>query len=291
MKNLIHFLFLGIIVVACGDHSHHQAPREIARASQEDSVLMRQLPKKVEGGNHSFIMDAILGKPKHEIKTIGILVYNGANDLDFMGPRYVFGQTGSKVLLIATQPGTIKTVMGVEITPTTVIDSVKSLDILVIPGGASGTIQTAHDDRVLDWIREIDRTTTYTTSVCTGAWILGSAGLLEGRRATTNWYRAEEMLKKYGASFTNERFTNDGKYWTSAGVTAGMDMSLAVVDDNWGDKFTQGIMLDMEYDPAPPITGGTPEKTSWLVEWMMNSMYDAAVLPLMDSLDRKKTNL
>ncbi len=291
MKNLIHFLFLSIIVVACGDHSDHHAPREIARASQEDSVLMRQLPEKVEGGNHSFIMDAILGKPKHEIKTIGILVYNGANDLDFMGPRYVFGQTGSKVLLIATQPGTIRTVMGVEITPTTVIDSVKSLDILVIPGGASGTIQTAHDARVLDWIREIDRTTTYTTSVCTGAWILGSAGLLEGRRATTNWYRAEEMLKKYGASFTNERFTNDGKYWTSAGVTAGMDMSLAVVDDNWGDKFTQGVMLDMEYDPAPPITGGTPEKTSWLVEWMMNSMYDAAVLPLMDSLDRKKTNL
>ncbi len=70
-----------------------------------------------------------------------------------------------------------------------------------------------------------------------------------------------------------------------------MDMSLAVVDDNWGDKFTQGIMLDMEYDPAPPITGGTPEKTSWLVEWMMNSMYDAAVQPLMDSLDRQKKNL
>ncbi len=214
-KNLIHFSFIYLALLACSNHSDHQHQREIARASKEDSLLMKQLPQKVDGGNHSFIMDAILGRPKHEIKTIGILVYDGANDLDFMGPRYVFGQTGSKVMLIATHPGTIKTVMGVEVTPTTVIDSVKSLDILVIPGGASGTIQTAHDDRVLEWIREMDRTTTYTTSVCTGAWILGSAGLLDGRRATTNWYRAKEMLHKYGATFTNERFTQDGKYWTT----------------------------------------------------------------------------
>jgi hypothetical protein len=68
-----------------------------------------------------------------------------------------------------------------------------------------------------------------------------------------------------------------------------MDMSLAILNDNWGKKYTQGVMLDMEYDPAPPIVGGTPEKTSWLVEWMMNTMYDAGVNPLIDSLENVKT--
>jgi hypothetical protein len=67
-----------------------------------------------------------------------------------------------------------------------------------------------------------------------------------------------------------------------------MDMSLAILNDNWGEKYTQGVMLDMEYDPAPPISGGTPEKTGFLVEWMMKAMYDAGVDPLMDSLERKK---
>jgi transcriptional regulator GlxA family with amidase domain len=162
------------------------------------------------------------------------------------------------------------------------------LDILIIPGGARGTVLTSYNEKVLDWIRNIDKQTIYTTSVCTGGWILGSAGLLEGKKASTNWYREEEFLKKYGATPANERFTHDGKYWTSAGVTAGMDMSIAIVRDNWGDMFAQGVMLDMEYDPAPPIEGGSPEKTNWLVEWMMKSMYDAGINPIIDSLENEK---
>lgn len=119
-------------------------------------------------------------------------------------------------------------------------------------------------------------------------WILGATGLLEGRRASTNWYREEEFLKKYKAIPANERYTRDGKYWTSAGVTAGMDMSLALLNDNWGQRYTQGVMLDMEYDPAPPIQGGTPEKTGWLVEWMVKAMYDAGVDPLIKRLESQK---
>jgi hypothetical protein len=68
-----------------------------------------------------------------------------------------------------------------------------------------------------------------------------------------------------------------------------MDMSIAIVRDNWGDKFAQGVMLDMEYDPAPPIEGGSPEKTNWLVEWMIKSMYDAGINPLIDSLENAKS--
>ncbi len=234
------------------------------------------------------IMDAILGKPKHNIKSIGILVYDGVNELDFMGPRYVLGQSGAKTQLISIKLGKVKTVMGVSILPDNVIDSVNHLDILVIPGGFKGTVEAAYDERLHNWIRKIDQGSTYTAGVCTGVWVLGATGLLKGKKATTNWYRADEMLKKYGATFTHQRFTQDGKYWTSAGVTAGMDMALAILNDNWGERYTQGVMLDMEYDPAPPISGGTPEKTGWLVGWMMKAMYDSGINPLLDSLDKAK---
>jgi len=254
-----------------------------------DTAAEEQLPEGVTEENHSMVMDLVLGKPKHQIRKIGILVYDGVNDLDMMGPKYIFGQSmGAVTQFIAVGPGNIRTAMGTAIIPDNIIDSVSQLDILVVPGGARGTIETAYNDKVLQWIRQIDSTTLYTTSVCTGAWILGAAGLLQGKKATTNWYRAEEMLKKYGATFTNERFTQDSKYWTSAGVTAGMDMSLAVMHDIWGKRYTQAIMLDMEYDPAPPISGGTPEKTGKVVHWMMKSMYDAGVQPLIDSLENRK---
>jgi putative intracellular protease/amidase len=284
-------LLFVIVLFACSDNksSHQHLAVKIERLSSVDSLLRDSLPKEMDAENHSMIMDMILGKPKRTIKSIGILVYDGVNDLDFTGPRYVFGQTGAKVQLIAIKPGNIKTVMGVEVVPNTVIDSVQHLDILVIPGGASGTVLTAYNETVLDWIRKIDQQTIYTTSVCTGGWILGATGLLKNKKASTNWYREEEFLKKYGATPANERFTNDGKYWTSAGVMAGMDMSIAIVRDNWGDKFAQGVMLDMEYDPAPPIEGGSPEKTNWLVEWMMKAMYDVGINPLIDSLENGKT--
>lgn len=276
--------------MSCEKPQDIRAVDQIEKLSSADSIVKDQLPDTISADNHSQIMDLILGKPKKDIKSIGILVYDGVNDLDMAGPRYVLGQSGAKTKLIGVKPGNIRTVMGVELVPDTIIDSVQQLDILVIPGGFTGTIQAAYDEDLHNWIRKIDEGTTYTAAVCTGVWILGATGLLEGRRASTNWYREEEFLKKYGAIPANERFTQDGKYWTSAGVTAGMDMSLAILNDNWGEKYTQGVMLDMEYDPAPPIQGGTPEKTGWLVEWMMNAMYDAGVNPLVDSLEMAKSS-
>jgi transcriptional regulator GlxA family with amidase domain len=234
-------------------------------------------------------MELFFGKPKHDIRSIGILVYDGVNDLDLMGPRYVLGQAmGVKTQLIALKEGSIKTVMGVEIIPNTTIDSVSQLDILIIPGGFTGTIEAAYNPTLHDWIRKIDKTTKYTGAVCTGVWVLGATGLLENKRASTNWYREEEFLTKYKAIPANERFTQDGKYWTSAGVTAGMDMSLGIMKDIYGDRYAQAIMLDMEYDPHPPIEGGTPEKTNWAVNWMMKTMYDGGVNPLIDSLEKKR---
>lgn len=284
---------LAASLAACGPTSQpdKRVPKAAAGTSTpltaEEQAIAARLPDKVENdASHAWLMDAILGKPKATIKTIGILVYDGVNDLDMMGPRYVLGQAGAKTRLVALEPGPIKTVMGVQIVPDAVIDDVKQLDILVIPGGFTGTIEAAYNRKVLDWIRAIDKNTVYTASVCTGGWILGATGLLEGKRATTNWYRREEFLKKYKAIPTHERYVKDGKYWTSAGVTAGMDMSLAMLNENWGEKYTQGVMLDMEYDPAPPISGGTPEKTGKLVGWMMKAMYDAGVNPAIERFEK-----
>lgn len=284
-KYFILIFFGAVMLISCGQEATKKTPPQAVKETAADSLLMSNLPDKVTNENHSALMDMILGKPKHNIKNIGILVYDGVNDLDMMGPRYVFGESGAKTLLISLKPGNIKTAMGVEIVPNTVIDSVSQLDILVIPGGFKGTIEAAYDKSLHEWIRKIDQNTTYTASVCTGGWILGATGLLQGKRASTNWYKEEDFLKKYGAIPANERYTQDGKYWTSAGVTAGMDMSLAILKDNWGEKYAQAVMLDMEYDPAPPIEGGSPEKTGKLVMWMMKSMYDAGVNPIIDSLE------
>lgn len=285
MKKLLFLLIITGIIACNSSETNRKTPKKIETFSKNDSILKETLPDTITHENHSTMMDAIFGKPKHNIKSIGILVYNGVNDMDFVGPRHVLAQSGIRPQLIALKSGNVTASNGLEIVPNTVIDSVKQLDILVIPGGAVETLKASHNQKLLNWIKKIDKNSIYTTSVCTGGWILGATGLLKGKKASTNWYREEEFLKKYGAIPANERYTRDGKYWTSAGVTAGMDMSLAILADNWGNTYTQGVMLDMEYDPQPPIEGGSPEKTSYMVNWMMKSMYDAGINPVLDSLE------
>ena len=139
------------------------------------------------------------------------------------------------------------------------------------------------------WIKKIDKTTKYTASVCTGSWILGATGLLKGKNVTSNWYRAEEVMKMYGANYTEGRWVQDGKYWTSAGVSAGIDMSLAIIDDLLGKKYTEAVMLDLEYDPKPPYNAGVPRKTDPLVADMMKEMYYMLLLPLIQGEQKKRT--
>ena len=243
----------------------------------------------IENANrHQEMMNIILQKPKTDIKTIGVLVYDGFNNLDAMGPFQILKQmSGAKTFLIAKNRGLVKNNSGVSIQVDTTTSEVDNLDIIVIPGGALETLLLTKDTLILNWIKLIDKKSKYTTSVCTGSWILGATGLLKGKNATSNWYRAEEMMKLYGATFKKERWVKDGKYWTSAGVTAGMDMSLAIIDDLMGRRYTEGVMLDLEYDPKPPYNAGVPEKSEPIVADMMKEMYDMALLPLIEAEKKK----
>jgi putative intracellular protease/amidase len=232
---------------------------------------------------HQKMMDILYTPTKVPIKRIGVLLYDGYNTLDAVGPYHTLSEImGAKTFFIAKKRGFVKNMNGMEIKVDSSFADIKSLDILVIPGGARETIMLTQDTETLNWIKAIDKTTKYTTSVCTGAWVLGATGLLKGKNATSNWYRGEEMMKMYGATFKEERYVKDGKYWTSAGVSAGIDMSLAIIDDLLGRKYTEAVMLDLEYDPKPPYNAGTPKKSDPLVTEMMKEMYDMLMLPLIE---------
>jgi transcriptional regulator GlxA family with amidase domain len=135
------------------------------------------------------------------------------------------------------------------------IDEVTSCDLLVIPGGF-GERPLEHDVRVLDWIRAMDRTTRITASVCTGSLLLAAAGLLMGRRANTHW-ASRQRLAAYGALPVADRVVRDGKYATAAGVSAGIDLALALAMELYGRDVAEAIQLGIEYDPEPPLQAGS----------------------------------
>lgn len=133
------------------------------------------------------------------------------------------------------------------------------------------------DTTLLTWIRNIDKRSKYTTSVCTGAWLLAATGLLKNQQATTHWYGKSLLKDEFGIISQNKRYVKSGKYWTSAGVSAGIDMSLAVIKDIMGEKYTQMVMLDLEYDPQPPVKGGRTDNTDPFVVKDMKEMYDGGM--------------
>ena len=133
-----------------------------------------------------------------------------------------------------------------------------SPDVVLVPGG-EGNRPLLSDERVLRWLRSVHERTRWTTSVCTGSLLLGAAGLLRGRRATSHWLFLEH-LREFGAEPTRERVVEDGKLLTAAGVSAGIDMALRLVEREAGAEVAQTVQLGIEYDPQPPHDTGSPAK-------------------------------
>lgn len=223
-------------------------------------------------------IEQIINEENTEIDSIGILVYDGFFDLDAIGPYSVLSNmVGTDVFFVSEKKGTVKASSGIEVSVSNSIDDIKRLDILVVPGGLKGTVQASKNENILSWVKKIDEASIFTVSVCTGAWILGEAGILKNKTATANWYRAKEKIESYGAKFTPERYVRDGKLWTSAGVSAGIDMSLALIAELKGETYAKLVMLNLEYDPKPPLIGGSVENTNpGLVDYMTR-IYDATI--------------
>jgi putative intracellular protease/amidase len=196
---------------------------------------------------------------------IGILLFDRFTALDAVGPYEVLCRIpGATVTFVAEKKGPVRTDTGqLAITADATLDELTEPDILVIPGGPGQTAQETNEV-VLDWIRHADATTTWTTSVCTGSLVLGAAGLLDGKKATSHWL-ALDQLEKYGATPTLERVVIQGKLITAAGVSSGIDMALTLVAKELGDEVSQAIQLGIEYDPQPPFDAGSPEKAPAMV--------------------------
>jgi putative intracellular protease/amidase len=186
-----------------------------------------------------------------------IYVYNGITMLDAIGPYEVLrNMTGAEICFVAERIGEIKADSGfIDINVKHSIADVKEADILVIPGSTIGFIKEMKKENVLAWIKEIDKTTKWTTSVCSGSMLLASAGLLQGLKATSHW-KPINLLSDFGSIPTRERIVEQGKYITSAGVSAGIDMALFLANKIVGEDEAKAIQLAIEYDPQPIFHSG-----------------------------------
>lgn len=189
--------------------------------------------------------------------TVGLLVFPDLTQLDLTGPYEVFSRApGIRVVLVGTRPGPIRSEWGLTLGTDCTLDEAPPLDVLCVPGGV-GVNALLADDTVLDFVARRGASAAWVTSVCTGALVLGAAGLLRGYRATTHWL-SMDLLAALGATPVEARVVRDRNRVTGGGVTAGIDFALTLVGELRGPDVARGIQLMMEYDPAPPFDGGSP---------------------------------
>jgi cyclohexyl-isocyanide hydratase len=190
---------------------------------------------------------------------IGILVFPGVQQLDLTGPYEVFASLpDTKVHMIWKDRAPITSATGLVLGPTMTFGECPKLDVICVPGG--GRVNALLEDaETLAFVRTQAKQARYVTSVCTGSLVLGAAGLLKGRKATTHWF-AHDFLEKFGAIPVHGRVVRDGNLITAGGVTAGIDFGLAVVAELVGRAEAEAIQLGLEYAPAPPFAAGTPEE-------------------------------
>ena len=194
-------------------------------------------------------------------RLIGMLIFPRLTQLDMTGPYEVLARLpNTKVLLVAHTHEPVTTDRGMQIVPTTTFAECPQLDLVMVPGGP-GQQDLMEDSLVLEFLQRQARGAKYVTSVCTGSLVLGAAGLLKGRRATSHW-AALEHLKLLGAIPVSEKVVIDGNVITGAGVTSGIDFALTVAAVLEGEQVARSIQLQIEYDPAPPFDSGSPETAS-----------------------------
>jgi cyclohexyl-isocyanide hydratase len=219
--------------LAAEDHSHHQHGAAPA------------------GGGMNMAM------PKLKV---AMLVYPGMVLMDLVGPMTVFNMMRGELHLVWKDMTPVRSEVGIAVAPTaTFATCPKDVDILFVPGGLEGTTAILDDMPVLEFLADRGSRAKYVTSVCTGALALGAAGLLKGYKATTLWY-VHDQLALTGAIPTQGRVVEDRGRITAGGVTAGLDFGLSIAMETMGMEHAKHYQLVLEYDPAPPLSAGSPEK-------------------------------
>jgi cyclohexyl-isocyanide hydratase len=188
---------------------------------------------------------------------IGMLIFPDMTQLDFTGPYEVFTQVpGAQIKVISKSLEPVTAKGGLRFMPDTTMDAAPQLDVIFVPGGP-GVGPLMEDRATLEFLRRQSKEAKYVTSVCTGALVLGAAGLLKGYRATTHWLSLE-LLPIFGATTATDRVVTDRNRITGGGVTAGIDFALTLAGEIAGEDKAKSIQLLIEYNPAPPFACGHP---------------------------------
>ena len=192
-----------------------------------------------------------------------MFIYPGMTTLDLMGPLQTWQMwPNAEFQIVAETSGVVTTDTALSVVATHGFDDAwDTPDILFVPGGTEGTMALLSDKKVLGFLARRGENATWVTSVCSGALVLGAAGLLEGYKATSHWY-VRDMLTSFGATPVADRWVIDRNRASGGGVTAGIDFGLAIMAHICGEEVARQAQLAMEYSPRPPFQSGTPEEAS-----------------------------
>lgn len=218
---------------------------------------------------------------------ITFLLFPNLTQLDFTGPLQVLSRLpGAEVALAAKTLEPVPSDTVLTLNPTHTFETCPSTDLLCIPGGF-GIDDAMRDGATMAFVKRQAAGARYVTSVCTGAFILGAAGLLKGKKATTHW-AYHDALADVGATPVTARMARDGNLFTGGGVTAGIDFAFAIAAEIAGEEAAKAIQLGLEYDPAPPFDGGAPEKAPPLVLKAQQARYAPRLAAFHEALAEAK---
>jgi cyclohexyl-isocyanide hydratase len=229
-----------------------------------------------------------MAMPRPSAFIIVFVLFDNVTQLDFAGPaQFLARMPGAKLHVVTHDGNAVKTDCGFSILPTLAFDDCPQPDLICVPGGP-GVAEALSNTPLIDFVRTQSANAKWITSVCTGAFILGAAGLLTGKRATTHWGYTH-LLQNYGAHYEDTRVVHDGNLITAGGVTSGIDFGLEVIAAIAGDEVAQSVQLGLEYNPAPPFDGGHPSRTpDHIVSMLRESFYDAAAARMEAAIGSKE---
>ena len=214
---------------------------------------------------------------------IGFCLFPNVTQLDFTGPLQVVHRIPhAEVFLAAETMSAVASDCDLSLVPTTTFADCPDLDVVIVPGGP-GVSNAIRNEHVMEFIKRTAKTATYVCSVCTGAFILGAAGLLNGKEATTHWAYTQ-LLPMVGATYKAGRVVRDGNTFTGGGVTAGIDFGLTITAELAGTNVAEQIQLVLEYNPQPPYNSGHPNVASDTMLSQMKETYVGRVARLRDAL-------